>query len=158
MNNSSNNATNKVDYNQNFQGPTISSFLKSQNYQGLEFSNGPVSGYNYENLVNSNKVNSSPILNQNTFSKTVSPYHNSSISAGSLFKPADNLDNLNLQRHINTEIVHQTALHKSDTFRHVSPFEDSTRDAYGKKYYDSFTINKKNNPKIGYYGKSRLTR
>ena len=86
-------------------------------------------------------------------------FHNYSSNKNNLISNTQSVvQNENKNSLLKSNIIKQTKLHNSTTFRQVGPQLDSTVNAYGKKYSDELLSKNKRDPKIGYYGKSRLTR
>jgi hypothetical protein len=123
--------------------------------------NSNKSNYSQSNFpLNSNgNLNSNLNLNNSNSNQVTSDmFHNYSTNKSILTNTPSSSDNAGNYSSLTKNIIKQTKLHDSATFRQVGPQLDSTVNAFGKKYSDELLSKNKSNPKIGYYGKSRLTR
>lgn len=135
-------------YNNNFN--TDTNIIKSDSniFNGPLNSNAPKTN-NMLSLIN--QMNNLPTNanNDNTFSLGGI----NSITNSNLRNNFSNKNNI-----IDKGVINQTRLHNSSTFRKVGPNINSLINGYGNKYTEVYKALDKPQPKIGYYGKSRLTR
>lgn len=124
----------------------------------------PLNNNNSNSMNNLNKsLFSTNIINENSTNTNNNFNNNNNINITSNNNNHNNIQSVTNITKNNTDeavtdkdVLKQTKIHGSETFRKVGPFTDSTKNAYGKKYSDIYIPTDKNNPKIGYYGKSRL--
>lgn len=108
-------------------------------------------GSNIENLLNQSQGNK---RNNNSNSNA----HNNNVTGNINGANVENNYNPLEVKKIDEEVLKQVNNHKSKTFRKVGPQIDSTVDFKGDKYTDKYEVIEQNQPKIGFYGKTRLSR
>ena len=141
---------------------TIQDLFKSSNIENLinnANSSNNVNRINKKSVINTNMINNingnrmnNNIMNNNMNTNIDSIDNNSDIS-----EKSSNYNPLEV-KNIDEDVLRQVKSHKSQTFRKVGPQIDSTVDYKGDKYTDKFEVIEQNQPKIGYYGKTRLSR